>query len=71
MAFKGTAVTRGTGEGIVVATGMETELGHISSLTAEAKEEITPLEKKTRSPGKKTNLDYDRHRDFISSDGNH
>ncbi|AFY78983.1 P-type ATPase, translocating [Pleurocapsa sp. PCC 7327] len=46
MLFKGTAITRGTGEGVVVATGMNTELGHISSLTASAKEEITPLEKR-------------------------
>lgn len=53
MAFKGTAVTRGTGEGVVVATGMNTELGHISSLTAEAKEEVTPLEKRLDSLGKR------------------
>lgn len=53
MAFKGTAVTRGTGEGVVVATGMDTELGHISSLTAEAKEEITPLEKRLDRLGKR------------------
>ena len=53
MAFKGTAVTRGTGEGVVIATGMETELGHISSLTAEAKEEITPLEKRLDRLGKR------------------
>jgi Ca2+-transporting ATPase len=53
MVFKGTAITRGTGEGIVVATGMDTELGHISSLTAEAKEEITPLEKRLDRLGKR------------------
>ncbi|MBE9047480.1 cation-transporting P-type ATPase [Pleurocapsales cyanobacterium LEGE 10410] len=53
MAFKGTAITRGTGEGVVVATGMDTELGHISSLTAEAKEEITPLEKRLDRLGKR------------------
>ena len=53
MAFKGTAVTRGTGEGVVVTTGMDTELGHISSLTAEAKEEITPLEKRLDRLGKR------------------
>lgn len=44
--FKGTAVTRGSGEGVVVATGMDTELGHISSLVEEAEEEVTPLEKR-------------------------
>ncbi len=53
MVFKGTAITRGTGEGVVVSTGMETELGHISSLTAEAKEEITPLEKRLDRLGKR------------------
>jgi Ca2+-transporting ATPase len=45
MLFKGTAVTRGSAEGVVVATGMQTELGRISSLVAEAEEQITPLEK--------------------------
>lgn len=53
MLFKGTAVTRGTGEGVVVATGMETELGHISSLVEEAEEEVTPLEKRLDQLGGK------------------
>jgi Ca2+-transporting ATPase len=53
MVFKGTAVTRGTGEGVVVSTGMDTELGHISSMTAEAKEEVTPLEKRLDKLGKR------------------
>jgi len=44
--FKGTALTRGSGEGVVVATGTDTELGRISELTAEAEDEITPLEKR-------------------------
>ncbi|MBN1483262.1 MAG: cation-transporting P-type ATPase [Chloroflexia bacterium] len=46
MLFKGTAVTRGSAEGMVVATGMDTELGHISTLVEEAEQEITPLEKR-------------------------
>lgn len=46
MAYKGTAVTRGAGHAIVVATGMETQLGEISSLVEEAEEERTPLEKR-------------------------
>jgi Ca2+-transporting ATPase len=46
MLFKGTAVTRGSAEGVVVGTGMATELGRISSLVQEAKEERTPLEKR-------------------------
>ena len=44
MLYKGTAVTRGSGTGIVVSTGMATELGAISALVAEAGDEATPLE---------------------------
>jgi Ca2+-transporting ATPase len=51
MVYKGTAVTRGSGEGVVVATGMDTELGHISSLVEEAEEELTPLEKRLNQLG--------------------
>ncbi len=46
MLFKGTNITRGTGIGVVVATGMDTELGHISRLVTEAETESSPLEKK-------------------------
>jgi Ca2+-transporting ATPase len=46
MLFKGTAVTRGGAEGVVVGTGMATELGRISSLVERAQEERTPLEKR-------------------------
>lgn len=53
MAFKGTAVTRGSGEGIVVATGMDTELGHISKMTSEAQQEATPLEKRLDQLGRR------------------
>jgi len=53
MAYKGTAVTRGAGEGVVVATGMSTELGEISSLVAEAEEEATPLEERLEQLGRK------------------
>ncbi|MDP2620079.1 MAG: cation-translocating P-type ATPase [Hyphomicrobiales bacterium] len=45
MVFKGTAITRGSGLGVVVATGMQTELGRISQLVEEAKPERTPLER--------------------------
>lgn len=53
MLYKGTAVTRGSCEGIVITTGMETELGQISSLVEEAEEEITPLEKRLNQLGHK------------------
>jgi Ca2+-transporting ATPase len=46
MLFKGTAVTRGTGLGVVVGTGMETELGRISQLVAEAEPARSPLERR-------------------------
>lgn len=46
LAFKGTAVTRGSCEAVVVATGGASELGGIAKLVAEAKEEVTPLEQR-------------------------
>ncbi|MGK7369304.1 MAG: cation-translocating P-type ATPase [Candidatus Halalkalibacterium sp. M3_1C_030] len=46
MLYKGTAVTRGAGEGVVVSTGLKTKLGGISSLVEEAESEQTPLEKR-------------------------
>jgi Ca2+-transporting ATPase len=44
MAFKGTAITQGAGLGIVVGTGMQTELGRISDLAHSAESEVAPLE---------------------------
>ncbi len=44
MLFKGCAVTRGTGEAVVTATGMATELGTITKLVEEAEPERSPLE---------------------------
>ncbi len=46
MLFKGTALTRGSGLGVVVSTGTTTELGKISELVETAEEEVTPLEKR-------------------------
>jgi P-type Ca2+ transporter type 2C len=51
--FKGTTVTRGSGAGVVVATGMASELGEISSLVEEAAEELTPLEQRLDKLGRK------------------
>lgn len=53
MLFKGTHVTRGSGEAVVVATGMRTELGTIARLTEEAEEESTPLEKRLERLGRR------------------
>lgn len=53
MLFKGTAVTRGSGEAVVTGTGMQTELGKISELVSETPEEPTPLEKRLDRLGHK------------------
>lgn len=52
MLYKGTYVTRGSGEGVVTATGMDTELGTISQLVEEAEEELTPLEQRLNHLGR-------------------
>jgi Ca2+-transporting ATPase len=46
MLFKGTALTRGSGVGVVVATGLSTELGRVSQLVEEAEPGSSPLEKR-------------------------
>lgn len=51
--FKGTSIPRGSAEGVVIATGMDTELGRISSLVEEAEKEATPLEKRLDKLGHK------------------
>ena len=53
MLYKGTAVTKGSGAAVVVATGMKTELGKISELVEEEKEKSTPLEKMLDRLGQK------------------
>jgi Ca2+-transporting ATPase len=54
MLYKGTAITQGSGEGVVVATGMKTELGRISELTTQGTQsEQTPLEKRLDQLGKR------------------
>jgi P-type Ca2+ transporter type 2C len=46
MLFKGTALTRGSGAGVVVATGLSTELGRVAQLVEEAEPGSSPLEKR-------------------------
>jgi Ca2+-transporting ATPase len=46
LAFKGTAATGGSGLGVVVATGMRTEIGNIAEMAESAEESATPLEKR-------------------------
>lgn len=45
IAFKGTAAVRGSATGVVIGTGMNTELGKISKLVFEAEPERSPLER--------------------------
>lgn len=52
MAFMGTLVTRGSGVGIVVATGMNTAMGQIADLLQSAETTITPLQRKLEQLGK-------------------
>lgn len=46
MLYSGSSVVYGRGEGVVVATGMSTEIGKIAALLSKTKEELTPLQKK-------------------------
>lgn len=53
MAYKGTSVTRGSGEAIVVATGMSTEMGTIASELATAEDPRTPLQRDLDALGRR------------------
>ncbi len=52
MLHAGTTVTRGRGTGLVVATGMQTELGKIAGLLAESEAGPTPLQQRLDQLGK-------------------
>ena len=52
MAFMGTLVTRGSGIGVVVSTGMHTEVGQIAGLLQTSEGIETPLQRKLRQLGK-------------------
>lgn len=52
MVFTGTVVTRGHGKAVVVATGMDTEIGRIAHLMQEEKDEPTPLQQRLEHLGR-------------------
>lgn len=52
MAFMSTNVIYGRGEGIVVSTGMQTEIGKIAHSISHAQTEATPLQKRLADLGK-------------------
>ncbi|WP_148207123.1 cation-translocating P-type ATPase [Heliomicrobium modesticaldum] len=52
MAFSGTSVTRGRGCGLVVATGMQTEMGRIAHLIESVGDDMTPLQRRLDELGK-------------------
>ena len=52
MVFAGTHVTAGRARAVVVATGRATEMGRIATLTEEAEEPMTPLERRLAQLGR-------------------
>jgi len=52
MLYAGTLITRGHGSGLVVATGMQTEVGRIAQMLQEVEREPTPLQVRLEQLGK-------------------
>ncbi len=52
MVFMGTMITRGRGKGLVVASGMDTEMGAIAGMIQEVGNDTTPLQKRLNQLGK-------------------
>jgi len=46
MVFLGTSIAGGSGRALVVATGMDTEVGHIATLLETARSDATPLQRR-------------------------
>jgi Ca2+-transporting ATPase len=56
MVFKGTSVTSGRGYAVVVATGMQTEVGRIAGMLAAEPNETTPLQRELARIGRTLGL---------------
>ena len=56
MVFSGTSVTYGRGLGVVISTGMHTEMGRIAGMLKEVPSEATPLQKELDRVGKMLGL---------------
>jgi potassium/sodium efflux P-type ATPase len=56
MVFRGTAVARGRGRGVVTATGMATEVGGIAELLGRTDDEGTPLQREVARIGRALGL---------------
>lgn len=54
--YLGCAIVEGTGEGVVIKTGMSTKMGEIALLLKEADEELSPLHKKLHGLGVRLGL---------------
>ena len=52
MGFMGTMVSRGSGAGVVIATGMKTAMGQIADLLQNAESQTTPLQRRLEQLGK-------------------
>ncbi|SDG96102.1 Ca2+-transporting ATPase [Alteribacillus persepolensis] len=52
MAFAGTLVTKGHGIGVIVATGMQTEMGKIAHMLSDSENSETPLQRRLSHLGK-------------------
>lgn len=52
MVFSGTIIASGKGMGVVISTGMNTEIGKIADLVSKEEKSLTPLQKKLEDLGK-------------------